>query len=128
MVASFWTDARNEELRRLLAEGKSLSATAAALGISRGAVSGRKHRALLRTAFPYMARRRQEKAAARARRQAAIDLIVGRCASAIAAGEDRIVAILRAYDRGASSGQIGRAIGITGGRVRQLIAQHRASR
>jgi GcrA cell cycle regulator len=60
-AVSFWTEQRDAELRRLLAEGNSARDCAAIFGVTRNSVIGRSHRLDIRSSAPSNSRPKKSK-------------------------------------------------------------------
>jgi hypothetical protein len=123
MRSSWWTNARDAELRRLESQGKSAAEIARAIGTTRNAVIGRSVR-LRGLRFPSQLRRneRERKAAKcrtaekRARQLAAVEAM----RAELSWGVPREQAIGEAIASGATLQQIGDTLGITREWARQL--------
>jgi hypothetical protein len=123
---SFWTDERDERLRRLETQGLSAAMIAERLGTTRDAVLGRSHRLRgLSLTFPWYRRKaremRAESAARQKERNRSIDAALSKLRQEMARGVERDVAIVHAAQAGATYQAIGDMLGITRQRVWQIF-------
>ena len=126
-----WNSDLDAQLMRLRNRGLSFGQISSRMGITRSAALGRFHR-LSGKLFPSEAARRQEEAED-ARRRAAERLekqrqLAKKLRADIAAGKDRDRAIKEAYEAGAGTRTIAKAVGVTFSRVQQITAAMGAKR
>ena len=121
MNGQTWTAAQDEMLLKLWPT-YSASTIGAKLGKTRNAVIGRVHR-LNRVTFPHEIRKRQHRAETIAKNRKRQEKAVAILNAAMWRGTPRNEAIKLARRHGAYLRVIGQALGISGERVRKILAE-----